>query len=151
MPCTKFPLHLTYGSGADNNWRLSRWLPSWIRFWWKCRKCEKLLTDIRMRDGPWSTDHGISWQLQIIKMAAVAAIVDIVTKWFSKFWISMSLQCLPPWRPSCMAEWNEFSISESPCLPNASLQVKLNSTYRSGADGGHFGYWNGMNLAILNL
>ena len=58
MPFTKFPLHPTYCSGADNNWRLSRWppwRPSWIRFQWRCRKCEKLLTDIRMRDGPWKS------------------------------------------------------------------------------------------------
>ena len=55
MPFTKFLLHPTYGSGADNNWRLLRWppwRPAWIRFWRRCRKCEKLLTDIRMRDGP---------------------------------------------------------------------------------------------------
>ena len=37
MPFTKFPLHPTYCSGADNNWRLSKWppwQPSWIGFWW---------------------------------------------------------------------------------------------------------------------
>ena len=51
-------------------------------------KCKKLLMDIWVRDGPWSTDQGISWpgarllvneQLKIFKMAAVAAVVDIVT------------------------------------------------------------------------
>ena len=64
MPSTKFPLHPTYCSGAVNNWRLSRWppwWPSWLWFWWRCRKYEKLLTDIRLREGPWSTDHGIRW------------------------------------------------------------------------------------------
>ena len=34
---------------------------SCIQFWWRCRKCEKLLLDIRMRDGLWSSDHDISW------------------------------------------------------------------------------------------
>ena len=29
----------------------------------------------------------------------------------------------PLWQPSWMSEWNEFSSSESPCLPNASYQV----------------------------
>ena len=94
MPSTKFPLHPTYDLGEDNNCRFSRWppwLPLWIRFWWRCRKCEKLLTDIRMKGRPWSTDHSISWpgaklkvskQLKIFKMAAVAVIVDIVTKRF---------------------------------------------------------------------
>ena len=97
-------------SGADNNWRLSRWppwRPSWIPFWWRCWKCEKLLTDIQMRDRPWSTTHGISWpgaklkvgyQQKIFKMAAVVAIMDIVTECF-------------------------FSNSESPCCLNASHQV----------------------------
>ena len=28
--------------------------------------------------------------------AAVAAILEIITKWFKQFWISMSSQCLPP-------------------------------------------------------
>ena len=97
MCSTKFPLQPTYATGTDNKWRISRWppwRPSWIWFWWKCPECKKLLTDIRMRDGPWSTDNSISWQLKIFKMAAVAAIVDIVTKWFCN--------------------------SESPCRPNAS-------------------------------
>ena len=61
MPSTKFPFHLTYCSGADNNWRLSRWLPwqpSGIWFLWRYKKYEKLLTDIQMRDGPWSTAPG---------------------------------------------------------------------------------------------
>ena len=44
MPFTKFPLYQTYCLGADNNWRISRWpwWPSWIRFWWRYRKCEKV-------------------------------------------------------------------------------------------------------------
>ena len=107
MPSTKFPLHPTYCSGADNNWRLSRWplrMPTWIWFWWRCLKCEKLLTDIRMRDGSWSTDYSRSsrWANNrrsiedLIKNAAAAAIVDIVTKCFQQFWISMSPQCLLP-------------------------------------------------------
>ena len=146
MPSTRFPLHPTYGSGTDNKWRLSRWppwQPSWIWFWWKYPKCEKLLTDIRiMRDGPWSTDHSISWQLKSFKMTAVVAIVDIVTKWFSN--------------------------SESPCHPNASqcgghlwcrngtnlaslnlhvspmpsAKFQLNPTYRSEADVvSRFSWW----------
>ena len=51
--------------------------------------------------------------IEIFKMAAVGAIVDIVTKCFSN--------------------------SESPCCPNASHY------------GGHLGYRNGRNLAVLNL
>ena len=54
MPSTEFPLHPTYCSKADNNERLSRWPPwllSEIWFWYRCRECEKILTDILMRDG----------------------------------------------------------------------------------------------------
>ena len=60
MPTTKFWLHPTYCSGADNNWRLSKWLPwqpSWIRFWWK-------VTDGQTDEGqtmvnrPW---HKLTW------------------------------------------------------------------------------------------
>ena len=99
MFSTKFLLHPTYGSGAYNNWKPSRWSPcrpSWIPFWRRCWKCEKLLMDIRVRDRPWSTDHSnrpwsadhsINWpwpgaklqvslQLKLFKMAAVVAIVD---------------------------------------------------------------------------
>ena len=32
-----------------------------------------------------------------------------------------------PWQPSLMSEWNEFSSSESPCLPKASHQVSAQS------------------------
>ena len=64
-------------------------------------------------------------------MATVAAILDILTKWFSN--------------------------SESPCHPNASHHGGhfgcWNGTYLAvlNLHGGHLGYWNGTNLAILNL
>ena len=75
MPPTKFRLYPTYGSRGDVVWRFSRWRPwqpSWtleqnhfknskspcspnashqvsaqsdLRFWRRCRKCEKLMTD----------------------------------------------------------------------------------------------------------
>ena len=57
MPSTKFRLHPTYGSGADNNWRLSRWppwQPLWIRFSWRCRKNVK---SYWLTYG-WGIDHG---------------------------------------------------------------------------------------------
>ena len=83
----------------------------------------KLLTDIWMRDGPGSTDHGISCQLKIFKMAATAAIMDIVTKWFS----NSESPCHPNAShcgiPILDLGINKFSSSESPCLPNASYQV----------------------------
>ena len=188
MPSTKFPLHPTYCSGADNNWSLSRWPPwraSWIQFWWRCQKCEKVLTDIRMRDGPWLIDHGISWpcghrryrnklflailNLHINPMPPTKfwlnptyhSGVDVVwrfSRWPSwgpsqildqnyvsnsdslchsdasnQVWAQSALRfgrrCLlknfkmAPWLPSWMSEWNEFSSSESPCLPNDSHQV----------------------------
>ena len=52
MSSIKFSLHPMYCLGADNNWRLLRWplwRPSRIRFWWRFRKCKKLLTDIPLR------------------------------------------------------------------------------------------------------
>ena len=66
----------------------------------------------------------------------------------------------PPWQPPWMSEWNEFSSSESPYLPNASDQVSALSDFReqisfqdfqAGHHGGHMWYWNGTNLAILNI
>ena len=60
-----------------------------------------------------------------------------------------------------MSEWNKFSISESPCLPNASHQVAAKSNnipeqmlfqdFQAGHHGDHLGYWNRANLAIINL
>ena len=109
-----------------------------------------------MRDGPWSIDHSKSWQLKIFKMAAVAAIVDIITKWFSnseslwilatildsgmkqiqQFWISVSLWCLPSSFGSIrLLVWEEMSIEE----------------FQDGCHGGQLGHQNGMILAILNL
>ena len=112
----------------------STWRSSWIWFWWKCSECEKLLTDIQMSDGPWSTDYGISWQLKIFKMAAVAAIVDIVTKWFS----SSESPCRPNAchcgghlgrRNGTNLAFLIFHVSQMP--PD---KFQLNPTYRSGAD-----------------
>ena len=61
----------------------------------------------------------------------------------------------PPWQPSWMSEWNKFSSSESPCLPNASDQVSALSDlpFESRCRFKIFklGYWNGTNLVILNL
>ena len=161
MPSIKFPLYPTYGSGADNNWRLSRWLPwrqSWIWFWWKCRKYGKLLTDIQMRDGPWLTDQSISWQLKIFKMAAVAAIVDIITKCFRN---SESPCCLNA--SHCCGHLGyrngmNLAVMNLHVSPMSPTKFQLNPTCRLGA---HvisrlsrcpppLGYWNGMNLAILN-
>ena len=60
-----------------------------------------------------------------------------------------------------MSDWKYFSSSESPCLPNASHQVSAQSDtvreqmsfedFQDAHHGGHLGYWNGTNLAILNL
>ena len=113
MPSTKFPLHPTYCSGADNNWRLSRWPPwqsTWIRFWWRCLKREKLQTDIRMRDGPWSIDHSIS------------------SRWSNNRRSSKMLLR----QPSRIVK-NVFSNSESPCYPNASHQVLSQSDLPLGS------------------
>ena len=100
-------------------------LPSWIWFWWKCQKYEKLLT---------GTDHSISWQLKIFKMAAVAAIVDIVTKWFSN---SKS-----PCRPNASHRGGHLGCRNETSLAVLNLHVspmpptkfQLNPTYHSGAD-----------------
>ena len=63
-------------------------------------------------------------------------------------------------QPSWLSEWNRFSSSESPCLPNASHQISIHITLReqmsfqdfqAGHHGSHLRYWNGKNLPILNL
>ena len=67
MPSTKFLLYPTYGSGADNNWRLPRWSPwqpSWIPFWCRCQKCEKMW-HYWHRDEAWTMvnrpQHKLAW------------------------------------------------------------------------------------------
>ena len=61
-----------------------------------------------------------------------------------------------------MLDWNEFSSSEYPGLPNAShhfcliritfpLKQMLFQAFQAGHHGCHLGYWNGTNLAILKL
>ena len=67
----------------------------------------------------------------------------------------------PSWQPSWKSEWNKFSSSESPspqCLPPSfSLtwltfpEQMLFQDFHAGHHGCHLGYWNGTNLAILNL
>ena len=67
----------------------------------------------------------------------------------------------PPWRPSWMLEWNQFSSSEFPspqCLPPSFSSIRLTileqmslQDFQDGHHGGQLGYWNGTYLAILNL
>ena len=127
MPSTKFLLHSTYGSRADNNWRLSRWSPCrplWIRFWWSCQKFEKLPTDIRMRDGPWSTDLSISCELTIVNLQdgccgghrgyynkIVLAILNLHVAPMppTKFWF----QCLPlSFGSICITIWEQIRFED---------------------------------------
>ena len=68
----------------------------------------------------------------------------------------------PPWRPSWISERNDFSNFESLCHFDISHQVSAESdlgfgrrcrlkNFKMAANGDHFGYRNGMILAILNL
>ena len=89
-----------------------------------------------MRDRPWSTDYGIhvSWQLKIFKMAAVAAIVDIVTKWFSN---SESPCCPNASQPGGnLGCWNgtNLAVLNLHVSPMPPTKFQLNLTYLSGAD-----------------
>ena len=148
MPSTKFWLHPTYRSRADN-----KWFSRWIRFWWRCWKCEKLLMDIRMMDGPWSTDHGMLTRskapgelttedlqdgccghLRRYRNKMFLAILNLhVTPMpRTKFWLNPTYHLAdkvwrfsrwPPWRPSLISEQNGFSNSESLCRSNSSHQV----------------------------
>ena len=72
--------------------------------------------------------------------------------WFQEF------QDVRPWRPSWIAKHNIFSNFESVCHSDASHQVSAKSNLQFWEEllfeefqGGHFGYWNRKNLAILNL
>ena len=56
MPSTKFLLHLTYSSRADNNWRLSRWRP-WHHHWYDFVGNVKIMKSY-CRDGP---RHKLTW------------------------------------------------------------------------------------------
>ena len=98
------PLHPTYCSGADNNWRLSRWppwLPSWIRFWWRCLKCEKLLTDIM-------SPKCLPPSFSSIRLTVRE---------------QMSHDFQDGHHGGHLGYWNEFSNSKSPSHPNASHQL----------------------------
>ena len=65
----------------------------------------------------------------------------------------------PPRRPSLISVWNKFSswLSMSPhCLPLSFSLMWLTvwvefQDFQDGHHGCHHGYWNGTNLAILNL
>ena len=150
MLSTKFPLHPTYCSRADNNWRLS-----WIRFWWRCRKCEKLLTKRRIMDNiPWtkrtwskapgelttylqdgccSSHHGYR-----NKMILAILNLHVTPTPPTKFWLNLTYHSgadevwrfsrKPPWGPSQISDQNYFSNSESLCHSGASHQVWAQST-----------------------
>ena len=102
----------------------------------------------------------------------MAGILDIVTKRFQQFLISMSLQCLPlslglirlmvwemsfeEWRPSWISGRNDFSNSESLCRSDASHVASAQSNmvweemaFEEFQCGGHLRYWNEMFLANL--
>ena len=67
----------------------------------------------------------------------------------------------PPWQPSWISEWNDFSNSESLCRSDASHIVSAQSDmaweemsfeeFQDDCHGRHLGYRNGTILAILNL
>ena len=65
----------------------------------------------------------------------------------------------PPWQPSWIWEWNDFSNFESLCHCDASHQVSAQSDLgfrrrcrlKNFKMAAHFGYQNRMILAILNL
>ena len=57
-----------------------------------------------------------------------------------------------------MLDWTKLSSSESPCLPPSFSLIQLTvpeemsfQDFQAGHHGGHLGYLNGTNLAILNL
>ena len=64
----------------------------------------------------------------------------------------------PPWQPSWILEWNDFSNSESLCHCDTSHQVSSTvweemsfKEFKDCRHGSHLGYRNGTILSILNL
>ena len=144
IPLTQFCLYLTYGFGTDLVWRFSRWpwRPSWISERNDLSNSKFLppsFTQIRFnfreqlafkdfQDGR----HGVHlWY----RNGAISAVLNLHVA-----------RCLPPcfisnWHglrgdvvATLISERNDFSYSESPCHPNASKQVWVRPTWRSGAD-----------------
>ena len=129
MPSTTFPLNLTYCSGADNNWRLSRWLEkmlledfqdgwhgSHLWYW------NRMILAILNLHGPNASHHvwaqsDLGFQsrcgFKIFKMVAQAASLDSQTERFKQFWISMSLWCFPSsFGSTQLTVWEEMSTEE---------------------------------------
>ena len=138
---TKFWLNPTYHSGADVVWRFSSWPlwpPCWIREQNDFSNSESLCLPNAPQDvSAWyDLTFGSRCHLNIVKMAAMSAILDNKMEQFSQFWISMLLWCLP--------------------LSFGSIQLKvwedmLFEEFQDGRLRSHPGYLNGKILAILTL
>ena len=147
MPTIKFWLNPTYHSRANEFWWFSNGRPGNHLGYWNRAILENLnlyvSSDASYQVSAQSNSRfGRRCRLKNIKMTAVARFLDIGTKRFYQFWISMSppipstefrlnptyrlkseviwrfLRWLP-WWPSLISERNLFSSSESSCRPNA--------------------------------
>ena len=142
MPPTKFWLNLTYHSGADEVWRLSRlptWRPThisdqnyfsnseslchsdashqvWAQFTLQFgRRC--LLKNFK-RAQWW-----LSWMSEWKKLRLESPTkFQLNLTYHSRADVVSKFSSLPPWQPSWILEWNQSSNSKSPCHPNASHQ-----------------------------
>ena len=112
MPSTKFPLHPTYCSGADNNWRLSNWpkemlIEDFQNGWHGSHlgyRNGQILAILNLHVAPMpptkfglnlTEDSGADVVLRFWRWSPrwPSAILDSQTERFKQFWISVSLQC----------------------------------------------------------
>ena len=149
MLSTKLLLHPTYCLGADNNWRLSRWLP-WRPSWMMLMEMSKMwkVTDGHMDEAN-RPQHKLTWSKLTIEdlqngccicyhgycnktflsnsespchpNASDQVLVQSDLPFESKW--GLKIFKWPPWGPSQILDQNYFSNSESLCRSNASHQV----------------------------
>ena len=144
-------------SESDVVWRVS-WLPLWPSSWILELNDSAILNLHFTPMPPIKFQLNLTYCLEgdVIWSFKMASILEIGTKEFQQFWISVSPQCLPsclssirhpsvadvisrfsrwlPWWPSWISEQNHFSNSKSPCCSNAFHQVSPPSNLLSGAD-----------------
>ena len=155
----KFRLNQTYGFVGDVVRRTSRWppwWPSWTLEWNYFSNSESLCHSDTSRQVSAKSDlkFGRRCCLKNFKLATMVAFLDIGTIFAIlnfyvapmppiKFWLNLTysfggdvvwrISIWPPWCPSWISEWNNFSNSESLCHVDTTHQISAQSDLQFGS------------------